>query len=164
MIIAVYLIDKHCNHPSITSIKTYIGAQESKFEFQKITTDNVTKLIKSLNAGKSPGYDGIQDKFIKLAGDNLSQSISVLFNKCVELCIFPAGMKMADICPVYKKLDSLCKDNYRSINLLIVFSKLFERIMAEQLTIYFENILSTRVSAYRRGYSCQRVILNLTEY
>ena len=36
--------------------------------------------------------------------------------------------------------------------------------MAEQLTIYFENILSTRVSAYRRGYSCQHVILNLTEY
>ena len=27
------VIDKHCNHPSITSIKTYIGAQESKFEF-----------------------------------------------------------------------------------------------------------------------------------
>ena len=78
--------------------------------------------------------------------------------------IFPTGMKMADICPVYKKLDSLCKDNYRSVNLLIVFSKLFERIMAEQLTIYFENILSTRVSAYRRGYSCQHAILNLTEY
>ena len=54
---------------------------------------------------------------------------------------------MADICPVYKKLDSLCKDNYRSVNLLIFF-KLFERIMAEQLTIYFENILSHRVSAY----------------
>ena len=158
------VIDKHCNHPSITSIKTYTGAQNSKFEFQKITTDNVTKLIKSLNAGKSPGYDGIQDKYIKLAGDNLSQSLSVLFNKCVESCIFPAGMKMADICPVYKKLDSLCKDNYRSVNLLIVFSKLFEWIMAEQLTIYFENILSTRVSAYRRGYSCQHVILNLTEY
>ena len=71
---------------------------------------------------------------------------------------------MADICPVYKKLDSLLKDNNRSVNFLIVFSKLFERIMAEQLTIYFENILSTRVSAYRRGYSCQHVILNLTEY
>ena len=71
---------------------------------------------------------------------------------------------MADICHVYKKLDSLCKDNYRSVNLLIVFSKLFERIKAEQLAIYFENILSTRVSTYRRGYSCQHVILNLTEY
>ena len=158
------VIDKHCNHPSITSIKTYIGAQESKFEFQKITTDNVTKLIKSLNAGKSPGCDGIQDKFIKLTGDNLSHSLPVLFNKYIDSRIFPAGMRMADICPVHKKLDSLSKDNYRSVILLIVFSKLFERIMAEQLTIYFENILSHRVSAYRRGYSCQHGIFNLTKY
>ena len=32
------------------------------------------------------------------------------------------------------------------------------------LTIYFENILSPRVSVYRRGYSCQLIILKLTEY
>ena len=36
--------------------------------------------------------------------------------------------------------------------------------MAEQLTIYFENILISRVCPYPRGYSCQHVILNLTEY
>ena len=70
---------------------------------------------------------------------------------------------MADICPVYKKLDNLCKNNYRSVNLTI-FSKLFERIRAEQLTTYFDNILSPLLSAYRRGHSCQDVILQLTEY
>ena len=47
-------------------------------------------------------------------------------------------MKMAEICPVYKKLDNLSKENYRSDNLLIMFSKVFERLMAEQLTNYFE--------------------------
>ena len=36
--------------------------------------------------------------------------------------------------------------------------------MAEQLTNYFENILNPLVSAYRKGYSCQHVILHLTEY
>ena len=35
--------------------------------------------------------------------------------------------------------------------------------MAEQLTTYFETILSPLVSAYRKGYSCQHVILRLTE-
>ena len=53
----------------------------------------------SLNVGKSPGFDGIQDKFIKLAGDNLSHSPSELINKCM----FPAGVKMADICIMYKR-------------------------------------------------------------
>ena len=36
--------------------------------------------------------------------------------------------------------------------------------MAEQLTNYFENILNPSVSAYRKEYSCQRVILHLTKY
>ena len=36
--------------------------------------------------------------------------------------------------------------------------------MAEQLTNHFENILNPLVSAYRKGYSCQHVILHLTEY
>ena len=50
-------------------------------------------------------------------------------------------MKMADISPIYKKIDNLCKNNYRSVNLLSVLSKLFECIMAEQLTAYFEHII-----------------------
>ena len=61
-------------------------------------------------------------------------------------------------------LDNLSKKNYRSVNLLSMFSKLFERLMAEQFTSYFENILNPLVSAYRKGYSCQHVILHLTEY
>ena len=69
-------------------------------------------------------------------------------------------MKMAEICPVYEKLDNLSKENYRSVNLLIMFSKVFERLMAEQLTNYFENILNPLVSAYRKGFSCQHVILH----
>ena len=73
-------------------------------------------------------------------------------------------MKMAEICPVYKKLDNLSKENDRSVNLLIMISKVFERLMAEQLTNYFENILNSLVYAYRKGYSCQHFILHLTEY
>ena len=72
-------------------------------------------------------------------------------------------MKMADISPIYRKLDKLCKNNCRSVNLLSVLSKLFKSIMAEQLTTYCEHIQSPLLSAYRNGYSCQHVILRLTE-
>ena len=39
-----------------------------------------------------------------------------------------------------------------------------ERIMANQLMSYFDNLLSTHLSAYRRWHSCQHAILQLTEY
>ena len=99
-----------------------------------------------------------------MGGENLAKSFCLLFNKCIDTCSFLMTMKMAEICPVYKKLDNLSKENYRSVNLLIMFSKVFERLMAEELTNYFENILNPLVSAYQKRYSCQHVILNLTEY
>ena len=86
-----------------------------------------------------------------------------VFNKCVCINVFPSSMKLAEISPIYKK-DNLCKENYRSVNLLIMVSKVFERILADQLTAYFENLLSSCLSAYRKGYNCQHVILRLTEY
>ena len=73
-------------------------------------------------------------------------------------------MKLADISPIYKKDDNLRKEIYRSVNLLVMISKVFERILADQLTAYFEHLLSSCLSAYRRGYNWQHVILRLTEY
>ena len=67
-------------------------------------------------------------------------------------------MKLAEISPIYKKDDNLCKENCRSVNLLITVSKVFERIFADQLTANFENFLSSCLSAY------QHVIFRLTEY
>ena len=73
-------------------------------------------------------------------------------------------MKLAEISPIFKRDDSLCKENYRSINLLAIVSKLFENILSDQITGYFRNLLCSPLSAYREGYSCQHVILRLTEY
>ena len=125
------VLDKHYSHDNIVNIRARMGVQVSHFDFSKVSVNDVLKKIKSLKPGKSTGHDGIQDKFLKLAGENLACSLCVLFNTCIDSCIFPTSIKMADICPVYKKLDNLCKNNYRSVNLLTIFSKLFERIMAD---------------------------------
>ena len=73
-------------------------------------------------------------------------------------------MKLAEISPIFKRDGNLCKENYRSIILLPIVSKLFENILSDQMSDYFRNLLRSPVSAYRKGYSCQRVILRLTEY
>ena len=83
----------------------------TNFDFQKLCANDILEKIKSLKTGKSPGYDGIQAKFLKLPGANLASSLSMLFNKCVELCTLPTSMKMADIFAIFKKLDNLCKKN-----------------------------------------------------
>ena len=159
----VDVMNKHCLHESIVNIKSHMGARVSNFDFHDVSVDDILKKIKCFKSGKSPGYNGIQATFFKMADANFASSLRTLFNKCISTCIFPTSMKMADISPIFKKLDNLCKNYYRSVNILSVFSKLFESIMAEQLATYLETILSPLVSAYRKGYSCQHVILRLTE-
>ena len=73
-------------------------------------------------------------------------------------------MKLAEISPIFKRNDNICKENYRSINLLTTASKLFENIVSDQLTEYFGDLLSSTLPAYRKGNSWRHVILRLTEY
>ena len=48
-------------------------------------------------------------------------------------------MEFADMNSIYYKNDNLCKENHRPANLLIMFSKVFERILGDQLTVYYEH-------------------------
>ena len=79
-----------------------MGFQATSFDFHEISTYDILEKIKSPKTGNSPGYDGIQVKFLKLADANLAGSLCMLFNKCVESYTFPSSMKMADISPIEK--------------------------------------------------------------
>ena len=63
-------------------------------------------------------------------------------------------MKLADITPSYKKNDKCSKDNYRPISILSSLSKLFEKLMHDDIYLYMENKLSPYLCGFRKGYSC----------
>ena len=78
--------------------------------------------------------------------------------------MFPTDMKLAEISPMFKKNDNLDKENYRSVNILTAMWKVLEYLISDQMISFFCNILNPVLSAYRKGYSCQHVILQVTEY
>ena len=156
------VINKHSAHPSICQISN--KGINKNFDFSLINSNMVLKSIDSLVINKAPGYDGLQSKFLKLSGIAICDPLCTIFNECIMQSQFPSIMKLSEVSPVFKKDDPLCKENYRSVNLLTMFSKVFERLIAEQLTNYFLELLSPQLSAYRKGYNCQHVILKLTEY
>ena len=55
---------------------------------------------------------------------------------------FPDTLKLSDIAPVFKKLNPSDKANYRSVSILPLVSKVFEKIMYDQLCKYIEHILN----------------------
>ena len=76
---------------------------------------------------------------------------------------FPDRLKLADITPVFKKNNPLEKENYRPAGVLPVVSKILERIMQKQVTLFRQKVLSPYLCGYRKGFSTQQVLISLIE-
>ena len=72
---------------------------------------------------------------------------------------FPDHMKCAEVSPIFKKEDNLNKKNFRPVSVLTGISKLYESVVNDQLLEFFSNIFNDLVSAFRKGHSCQSLLL-----
>ena len=72
-------------------------------------------------------------------------------------------MKIAELIPVYKNDDSNLKENYRPISVLHAVSKVFERVLKDQISPYFHEILLNILCGCRAGYSTQHALIRLLE-
>ena len=53
--------------------------------------------------------------------------------------------------------------NYRPVSVLNIFSKFYERVIKSQIVAYIDIKLSKFLSAYRRSYGTQHVLVRLIE-
>jgi hypothetical protein len=77
---------------------------------------------------------------------------------------FPSKLKLADISPIHKKLQTVLKSNYRPVSILAVVSKIFERIMDKQTNEYVIKYLSDYLCGYRKNYNAQYALLVMIEH
>ena len=86
-----------------------------------------------------------------------------LFNDSIEKSDFPQNLKLADITSVYKKNDLLDKTNYRPDSVLPAVSKIFERIMQNQINDFIISFLFPYLCGCRKGFNTQHALLALVE-
>ena len=155
-------IDYHKNHPSVTAIRDYCPKQD--FSFQPVDPSTVSKAIHSFDKRKGAGSNTISVRSMQVVSDLIAPSLATIFNTTVSTGIFPSSAKEAEIVPVYKKSDPLEPKNYRPVSILNASSKVLERLYEQQLkTKFLDAIYNDRLSAYRAGYSCQHVLLDICE-
>ena len=63
-------------------------------------------------------------------------------NCTIKTSNFPSCLMLADITPLHKKGRKDNKENYRPVSILPTLSKIFERILFEQISGFFDNFLS----------------------
>ena len=156
------IIEKFRNHPSILKIKaTYF--QEDSFSFFVVSENDVCPVIKNNDSSKAYQKDNIPPKILKENVDVLPSFLKDDINLSFDKGKFPGNQKNADITPIFKKLGRNTKSNYRPQNILPTLSKIYEKLLYQQMYEYFENIFSKYLCSFRRGHSTQHCLLYMLE-
>ena len=115
-------------------------------------------------ANKHCGLDPIPTTLVKQCSDLLAPFIAELLNRSLDESCAPSSQKVAHIVPHLKKhgLDESDYKNFRPVSNLSFLSKLLERVVAEQLSIFLQSAgsMPSFQSAYRKHHSTETALLN----
>ena len=108
----------------------------SSFQFEYTDVPSVQKSIKNLKPKSSAGHDNISSKLLRQVGDIVAYPLSIIINQSLCTGLFQNRLKLAKVIPLYKKDDNKSFGNYHPISLLSSLSKVFEKIVFDQLYDY----------------------------
>ena len=108
------------------------------FEFSSINLSTVLLLHGRLDTRKAMDPDGISARFLREVAAEIAQRLIILYNKSLETGVIPSDWKLCNVTPVHKSGSVNDPSNYRPISVVSVFAKLLEKIVASQLSDYFE--------------------------
>ena len=77
--------------------------------------------------------------------------------------MFPDELKLAEVIPLFKKVDQFDKMNYRSVSVLSHISEVFERIIFNPINEYYEPFLSNLLNGFRKNNNTQNCLLKILE-
>ena len=72
-------------------------------------------------------------------------------------------LKLVEVSPVFKKNDDLDKENYRPVSVLSHMSKVFERIVYNQIDNFMKGKLSNLLTGFRKNHSIQHCLMCILE-
>ena len=101
------------------------------------------KVINNLNVTKSCQINDIPKEVIKINKDIFANFNTGLLNYYITYGEFPDELKHADIIPVHEKNEKCDKVNYKPASILANISKIYEKLLYNQLFKYFNSLLAT---------------------
>ena len=129
------------------------------------TPQELETIIYSLNTNKAVGPYSIPVFLLKVLAKHIAHPLSIIVNYSFENGIFPDKLKVGKVNPLHKKDSSDNPSNYRSISILSVFSKIFEKLMHKRLCKFLDayEILYPLQFGFREKHSTIHALLSLTE-
>ena len=121
------------NNESVIKIKEKHNTRENSFSFTLFSKVDILKAIKSLSSIKASLIEDIPIKILKNSIHINSEKLTNIFYECLINGKFPDTFKRADVILIFKKGHDNEKDNYRPVSMLSTLSKMFEKLLFEQI-------------------------------
>ena len=142
-----------------------VNKDKAKFHFKAIELKDIRDAFSKVKTAKSFGTDNISSYFMKLALPYIENSLAFLFSTSIETSQFPDSWKVARITRIFKDGDKTEKSNYRPISVLLVISKLFEKLVFNQLYLYIKEngLFTSDQSGFLRLHSTLTCLLKMSD-
>ena len=106
------------------------------------TNTEIEAVIKNLPKIKSPEPDGFAGEFYQTFREELMLILLKCFQKIAEKGTLPSSFYKATITPILKPdKDNTKKENYRSISLMNVDAKIFNKILANRTQQHVKKLI-----------------------
>ena len=128
------------------------------------SSSDIAKIISHLDLHKAHVHDMLTIRIIKLCENSIFKNLSIIFNDFLNEGKFSHERKKAKVVSVLKKGNKQSLENYRTIFLQPICSKVFERLIYNEIFTFFtENSLtSPNQSGFTPGDSCVNQLLVIT--
>ena len=131
------------------------------FKSRKVTLGEVTKAIAKLGNSRA-GL--IPSCFLNDASSRIAFPLASIFSGSLEIGVFPDNLKLARVSAIFKGKGSQSNpDHYRTISVLSVIARLFEKIVHQQLYDFLKESLSVTQTGFKSGCSTETSLLNTTD-
>ena len=152
--------------PAKKNIDLYISKiNESTVTMFLHPTDEleIAKLIEGLTAKMSSGHDNISNSLLKKIKEGIVTPLNIIIKSSLQEGYFPSRMKMADVVPLFRSKNKSIKTNYRPISLLLMLSKVLEKVVYTCTYNFMENTsqIYDGQFGFRSKHSCENAIQNL---
>ena len=125
-----------------------MSIKKIKFYLKEVSSEEVKKIIKSLNKKKLAICSCIPVKVLIDSVDTYLPVFTNIINSSIRNGTFPEEPKLAEVTPLFKKGDPFDKVKNRSVILLSHVSKVYERIIFNQISTYFEPYFSSFLTLF----------------
>ena len=151
------------------SYESYLGNPcEVEFNFTRTTPEEIMEIISKMKPKSSSGLDNISCRLMKYISNIIAIPLTLLINQSLQSGIFPDKLKIAKVVPIFKagkdNIDSYVH-NDRQISLMSCFSKIFGRIVYNQLynNLQLNKLLYDSQYGFTKSHSTELAALELID-